>query len=603
VGDAYAIRRAHGAAWTTPASVGTPTGSIDTSPAPGLSSGSDGGTLGVFQFRDPGARQVTVATGWPAGAAGPDAATTALCAGGAECAGEPPQVAVDGAGNGYAVGVAGFVGDIVFARREAGTGVWAADEIVANGASPQLAVNAGGDVVIAYTRTDNSNPALPVRHVYAKRRLAGETGFGPEVQVSGPNTVDNVGHAIVIDDAGSATIAFSEDTLPPGGSPSPSAPVIMAATWARASATPDAAAPISVQSDGQARFVVAAADPQGRVTAAWQSFAGHFGVFAAELTASGWSPSQHVSPEGSDRNAVRPRIAVDAAGTATVVYEDNASPQGGDLDVKVSRRPTGESWSAPESLRFTESGAGAVAGSSQRVAAGLAGQADVIFVQQLDGTNRLFATRFDHGGYPRPKSAGPLRVSLVPAFGQCTAPNETHGPPLSFGSCAPPAQRSSHVTVGTPDANGRPARSIGSARLRVVPGDPGTPANEADVPMSVSITDVRRKDDLSDYAGELQAILIARITDRDPDPSGDEPSTIEDFGFGATVPCVATPDAGIGAACSTSTSLNALVPGAVTEGRRAIWQLRQVQVFDGGADGDVDTSPNTLFAVQGIFIP
>ena len=40
------------------------------------------------------------------------------------------------------------------------------------------------------------------------------------------------------------------------------------------------------------------------------------------------------------------------------------------------------------------------------------------------------------------------------------------------------------------------------------------------------------------------------------------------------------------------------------EGKRAIWQLGQVQVFDGGPDGTAATpSGNTLFAVQGVFVP
>jgi hypothetical protein len=30
-----------------------------------------------------------------------------------------------------------------------------------------------------------------------------------------------------------------------------------------------------------------------------------------------------------------------------------------------------------------------------------------------------------------------------------------HGPPLASRSCAPPAQQSNVITVGTPDANGR----------------------------------------------------------------------------------------------------------------------------------------------------
>jgi hypothetical protein len=36
---------------------------------------------------------------------------------------------------------------------------------------------------------------------------------------------------------------------------------------------------------------------------------------------------------------------------------------------------------------------------------------------------------------------------------------------------------------------------------------------------------------------------------------------------------------------------------------RAIWALDQVQVFDGGPDGVVATADNSLFAVQGIFVP
>jgi hypothetical protein len=42
----------------------------------------------------------------------------------------------------------------------------------------------------------------------------------------------------------------------------------------------------------------------------------------------------------------------------------------------------------------------------------------------------------------------------------------------------------------------------------------------------------------------------------------------------------------------------------VIEGRRAVWELGQVQVDGGGADRDADTAAdNTLFMVQGVFIP
>jgi subtilisin family serine protease len=197
-------------------------------------------------------------------------------------------------------------------------------------------------------------------------------------------------------------------------------------------------------------------------------------------------------------------------------------------------------------------------------------------------------------GYPRPKGATPTRASLTVAYKQCTTSNRTHGAPLSYGSCAPPQQASDQLTVGTPDANGRSANSIGSVLYRV---------GSADVQIAVSITDVRKKSDLSDYTGELQADQTLRITDRANGPSGDEPGTVSDTGFPVAVPCTATSLATIGATCAITTTANSLLPGTVTADDRTIWQLGQIKLFDGGSDGLAATQPNTLFADQGIFVP
>jgi glucose/arabinose dehydrogenase len=207
-------------------------------------------------------------------------------------------------------------------------------------------------------------------------------------------------------------------------------------------------------------------------------------------------------------------------------------------------------------------------------------------------------------GYPRPKSASPVQVSLVPAYQQCTAPDRTHGPPLAFGSCNPPVESSAQLTVGTPDANGQPAASTGFVRFGAVIGDPGTPADEADVNLRLQLTDVRRRSDLTDYTGELRANVSTRITDQDnPPPAGGAPDgTTQDNPFGFTVPCTATGSSD-GATCAITTTIEAVTPGAIKEGMRAIWRLGQVEVFDGGPDGDGDTTPNTLFAKQGVFVP
>jgi len=197
-------------------------------------------------------------------------------------------------------------------------------------------------------------------------------------------------------------------------------------------------------------------------------------------------------------------------------------------------------------------------------------------------------------GYPRPKGATPIYAPLTVAYKACASPNRAHGGTLSFGSCSPPQQASDQLTVGTPDANGQAAQSVGSVRYRFIPGD---------VEFAVSMTDVRKKSNLSDYTGQLQADQALRITDLRNGSDDDEPATVLDTSFAVTVPCTATASTTIGSTCDTTTTANSIAPGAVTAGDRTIWQLGPATVYDGGPDGVAGTQPNTLFADQGIFVP
>jgi hypothetical protein len=205
--------------------------------------------------------------------------------------------------------------------------------------------------------------------------------------------------------------------------------------------------------------------------------------------------------------------------------------------------------------------------------------------------------------YARPKAATPVRVSLVPAFAACLAPDRTHGGPLAWGACSQPRQASPHLTVGTPDANGQAAQSTGSLRIDVIPGDTSTPADEADVRVAGGVTDIRNKADLSDYTGELQARLTLRVTDRLSGASGSDPATLTDVPLRVAIPCAAT-STSAGGTCSIATTADAVIPGAVPEGRRSVWGLAQAEVLDGGSDGVASTSAdNSLFADQGVFVP
>ena len=218
--------------------------------------------------------------------------------------------------------------------------------------------------------------------------------------------------------------------------------------------------------------------------------------------------------------------------------------------------------------------------------------------------------------HPRPKGATPISVSVVPAYNACAAPNRTHGPPLAFPSCNPPVQSSNSLTVGSPDANGAAANGVANIRIAVLVGTPGAP-DDSDVKLTANSTDIRCKAgtaacgsanaaDGADYTGEVEGNAQIRITDHFnaiAPGGGTDPATVVDIPFPVIAPCTATASTAIGATCAVNTSANAVVPGAVKDTKRAIVEIQQIQVTDGGPDGVAATSPNTLFGVQGIFIP
>ena len=179
-----------------------------------------------------------------------------------------------------------------------------------------------------------------------------------------------------------------------------------------------------------------------------------------------------------------------------------------------------------------------------------------------------------------------------------------HGPPLAHASCNPPSPASDNLTVGTQDANAKAANSVGSFRYAVRVGDPGTPADEADVAFEFRLSDVRVAGTLADYSGEVQPRATMRMTDRRSLPGGERDRHRR--GPGAAVHDPVRRDSGREHRRGLQphhARLDAITPGLVREGARAIWALGPVEVIDGGTDGDVDTAPNQVFARQGIFIP
>jgi hypothetical protein len=220
--------------------------------------------------------------------------------------------------------------------------------------------------------------------------------------------------------------------------------------------------------------------------------------------------------------------------------------------------------------------------------------------------------------HPRPVGASPVRLSLVPAYSHCTAPNRTHGPPLAFPSCNPPAQTSAQATVGTPDAFGGGAKFSSYFLFDVLVGAPGPP-DDSNVNIDVPLTDVRciptgarcgsaNAAGPADYSGDVRIAFTIRPTDHYnwPTPGGGtDPGTVQDVSIENTWwPCVETASTSIGSTCDVRTSVESFLPGAIKDVKRSNWEIDDVRVYDGGTDGEGDTTAdNTVFLRPGIFIP
>lgn len=219
--------------------------------------------------------------------------------------------------------------------------------------------------------------------------------------------------------------------------------------------------------------------------------------------------------------------------------------------------------------------------------------------------------------HPRPKSAWPMRLSLVPAFEPCSAANRTHGPPLASPSCSPPAATSGQATVGTPDAFGGAASFAGWLKFEVIVGVPGPP-NDTDVLLRWDLTDVRcvptgarcgnaNASGPADYSGQLGFSFRIRSTDHwnaVAPGGGPDPATGEDVTLTASISCAQTASTSTGSTCKSFTSYNSFFPGLPKDTKRVVQETYDIHIYDGGADGVASTpADNTVFLRPGVFVP
>ena len=102
------------------------------------------------------------------------------------------------------------------------------------------------------------------------------------------------------------------------------------------------------------------------------------------------------------------------------------------------------------------------------------GSADV-FVAKLNMTpTRGAGLRAPDGRLAVAGSAGAGVRGLHLARPRCTARRTCPGGTNPDGSCAPPVHQSNHVTIGTPDSNGKPVNSVGFVQLKTLTGNAAT---------------------------------------------------------------------------------------------------------------------------------
>jgi hypothetical protein len=209
--------------------------------------------------------------------------------------------------------------------------------------------------------------------------------------------------------------------------------------------------------------------------------------------------------------------------------------------------------------------------------------------------------------YDHPSASSQLNVSLVPSFRQtisatqCSSrggTNSTHGPPLSNASCNPPA-----FPAGTRAHFG--ARSMGSVQLTALSGNLATTADEADVSVSVMLSDVHAGlptgvpyDPVANGPDVTFAVKL-RISDLLNGAALRDPGTVQDLELQVPVSCTAGSSPGND--CDATTAADAMTPGMIKEGKASVLASFRIRVNDAGSNGVRGDSDDRNFAMQGIY--
>jgi hypothetical protein len=222
-----------------------------------------------------------------------------------------------------------------------------------NAETPQLAVDAAGDAVAVWSRSNGSN------YIVQSATMAAGGGWGAPLDLSAPGA-DAKGPQVAVDGAGHFVAVWSRST-------GPSTAVIQSATGLPGGAW---SGQVDLSTSGRNDQPQIAVDPRGDAVAVWRHSEGGPTLIQSAVRPSGgaWEPALPVSP--SSGTAERPQVALDATGRAVAVWRRD---DGAGYLVESAQRPAG-SWLPPVPL--SASGGNAEA---PQVAVDVAGDAVAIW--------------------------------------------------------------------------------------------------------------------------------------------------------------------------------------------------------------------------------
>ncbi len=165
-----------------------------------------------------------------------------------------------------------------------------------------------------------------------------------------------------------------------------------------------------------------------------------------------------------------------------------------------------------------------------------------------------------------PAKAKQLKVDMVSAYNQCTAPTQTHRPSLALPACIPV------LSTGNNPTTTYTFGPKGKMSIQVQSGN-------GDVKISVNGSDILKNGTpaTSPIFGGMLATADLRVTDTACGPGFNVPCTVVDFPFPVWITCT-------NGSCKTKTTANMAIPGAVHAGDAANIELSQFTIFDD--DGD-----------------